>query len=126
MSYEPTTWKTGDVITANKLNKIKQGIAAIGDTPVVTDHPIMVVPISTDVSNISTLGNTWQEIHDAYVAGKFIILAAPGNSCILNAYSNEYNGNYVVEGTDIDTGGISQFIATSANGYPTQDGETPK
>lgn len=27
MSYEKTTWKKGDVITAEKLNKIEDGIA---------------------------------------------------------------------------------------------------
>lgn len=26
MSYTPTTWQTGDTITANNLNKIEQGI----------------------------------------------------------------------------------------------------
>lgn len=26
MSYTPTTWNTGDVITAEKLNKLEQGV----------------------------------------------------------------------------------------------------
>lgn len=26
MAYEPTTWSTGDVITADKLNKLEQGV----------------------------------------------------------------------------------------------------
>ena len=26
MSYEPTTWSEGDFITADKLNKMEQGI----------------------------------------------------------------------------------------------------
>lgn len=30
MSYTPTTWTTGDTITATKLNKIEQGIADAG------------------------------------------------------------------------------------------------
>ena len=30
MSYTPTTWTTGDTITATKLNKIEQGIAGAG------------------------------------------------------------------------------------------------
>lgn len=29
MSYTPTEWATGDVITAEKLNKMEQGIAGI-------------------------------------------------------------------------------------------------
>lgn len=34
MSYEPTEWKTGDIVTSAKLNKMEQGIAAgsTGDT----------------------------------------------------------------------------------------------
>ena len=30
MSYTPTTWSTGDTITASALNKIEQGIAGAG------------------------------------------------------------------------------------------------
>lgn len=30
MAYTPTEWATGDVITAQKLNKIEQGIAGAG------------------------------------------------------------------------------------------------
>ena len=30
MSYTPTTWTTGDTITATKLNKMEQGIANAG------------------------------------------------------------------------------------------------
>ena len=30
MSYTPTTWTTGDTITATKLNKIENGIAGAG------------------------------------------------------------------------------------------------
>ena len=30
MSYTPTTWTTGDTITATKLNKIENGIASAG------------------------------------------------------------------------------------------------
>lgn len=27
MAYDPTTWQTGDVITAEKMNKLEQGVA---------------------------------------------------------------------------------------------------
>ena len=27
MSYTPTTWQSGDVITSTKLNKLEQGVA---------------------------------------------------------------------------------------------------
>lgn len=27
MRYEPTVWETGDVVTAEKMNKLEQGVA---------------------------------------------------------------------------------------------------
>jgi hypothetical protein len=30
MSYTPTTWQTGDTITAEKLNKLENGVANAG------------------------------------------------------------------------------------------------
>ena len=30
MSYEPTVWQCGDTITAEKLNKLEQGVANSG------------------------------------------------------------------------------------------------
>ena len=33
MAYEPTVWKDGDVISAAKLNKIENGVAAGGGLP---------------------------------------------------------------------------------------------
>lgn len=35
MSYTPTTWTTGDTITATKLNKIENGIASAGSVATV-------------------------------------------------------------------------------------------
>lgn len=33
MAYEPTTWQNGDTITAEKLNKMEQGIKQQSETP---------------------------------------------------------------------------------------------
>lgn len=52
MSYEPTNWKDGDLVTSAKLNKIEQGIAAGGGVLIAHDED-------------GTLDKTWQEIHDA-------------------------------------------------------------
>lgn len=35
MSYEPTTWDTGDVITAEKMNHLEQGVASGGSVATV-------------------------------------------------------------------------------------------
>lgn len=36
MAYTPTTWKRGDIVTSEKLNKIENGIVEAGVMPVIT------------------------------------------------------------------------------------------
>ena len=52
MSYTPTTWKSGDIVTSEKLNKLEQGVANNG-----------ILIIHQDENGI--LDRTWQEIYDA-------------------------------------------------------------
>ena len=59
MSYEPTNWKDGDLVTSAKLNKIEQGIAnGSGGTLIV--H----LTWSND-GNTATMDKTWQQVYDA-------------------------------------------------------------
>lgn len=62
MSYTPTTWNTGDTITASALNKIENGIANAGGVLVCNSS------YSQDVNNY-VLDKTVQEIYDALLAG---------------------------------------------------------
>ena len=55
MSYEPTTWKDGDLVTSAKLNKLEQGIANGGG----------ILIVHADENGV--LDKTWQEIYDADV-----------------------------------------------------------
>lgn len=58
MSYTPTQWKDGDLVTSAKLNKMEQGIAAGGG--------VLIVNITQENdSELPVLDKTWQEIHDA-------------------------------------------------------------
>ena len=59
MAYEPTVWKDGDVISAEKLNKIENAIGGV-----------YYVDISEDRKTLST---TWQDVYDAYQSGKQIV-----------------------------------------------------
>lgn len=56
MSYEPTTWKDGDLVTSAKLNKLENGVAAAGGSS------ILIANINTETG---ALDKTWQEIYDA-------------------------------------------------------------
>lgn len=56
MAYTPTTWATGDTVTATKMNKLEQGVANAGSA------------LIADVDG-TTLNKTMQEIYDALSAG---------------------------------------------------------
>lgn len=59
MPYEPTNWKSGDVVTSAKLNKLEKGVQdATG---------LVVHAIPED--DVITLDHTWQEIYDAAESG---------------------------------------------------------
>ena len=60
MAYEKQTWANGDVITANKLNHIKDGIGNINGI-------LSVKQSLNSETNKMTLNKTWQEIHNALV-----------------------------------------------------------
>ena len=62
MSYTPTTWTTGDTITATKLNKIENGVANAGS--------VLICNSSFDGDEGAyVLDKTVQEIYDALLAG---------------------------------------------------------
>ena len=62
MSYTPTTWTTGDTITATKLNKIEQGIADAGGVLICNSY-------YDSGKGEYVLNKTAGEIYDALVGG---------------------------------------------------------
>ena len=114
MAYEPTTWKSGDVVTSAKLNKIEQGIANAGGGGVFV--------VGLDMQTM-TLNKTWQEIFDA---GFPVVLASPGEG--MTIYMTPLlvtadNGRYDVFVMMLSQGSISvqDFVTDSADGYPVLD-----
>lgn len=111
MSYEKNTWNKGDVITANKLNHMEDGIA---------DGGILVVnAIADELAETITLDKTWQQIYDA----AFFVIVAGGfgdpPDQRLNAGSGRgYDGQigYYVDASDMT------YITDSPDGYPVSDG----
>ena len=65
MSYTPTTWQTGDTITAEKLNHMESGIENVNEPFIVT-----LTPTAQDYSG--TMDKTVAEINEAYTAGQDI------------------------------------------------------
>ena len=68
MSYTPTTWQTGDTVTAEKLNNMETGIENAANAFIVT-----LTPTALDYSG--TMDKTVAEIDAAYQAGKQILFS---------------------------------------------------
>lgn len=76
MSYTPTTWTTGDTITASALNKIEQGIAdgGGGGATIITDSS-------------GTLDKTFAEIYNLVNSGTpcYVLCNSSGSSSDLDS-----------------------------------------
>lgn len=79
MAYTPTTWTTGDTVTATKLNKLEQGVANAGGGKYdVYDYVIKQVDSGTPTLE----KGTWQNVYDALqdmesVTGLFVLNLTP-------------------------------------------------
>lgn len=65
MSYEPTIWKSGDVVTSAKLNKMEQGIAS--------GSGVVMPTYTTSDGETYTCDMTFAEITSAISEGKFVV-----------------------------------------------------
>lgn len=109
MSYKPTVWRDGDLVTASKLNKMEQGVAGAGNILIVHE-------------GINGLDKTYAEIRDALANGTFVILLTVSTQpfenvsmdFIITAYfEGVISDKYVV----ITTNGI-YYKTSDENGYP--------
>lgn len=111
MTYIKQTWATGDVITAEKLNHMEDGIA--GGT-------LVIGGFSFDGDNVTgTADKTWQEIDDAMEAGVRCIIVydyMSGHKQLDVEETVFYNEKYGF------TAGTVTATADSADGYPVAGG----
>ena len=106
MSYEPTNWKNGDVITADKLNHMEDGI--VGSTPVINGLPEVT---AEDNGNVLTVVNgAWDKAYCDSVlinAGFYVVLGDYDDGDTLDA-ETQFKINYA-----LDMGGV--VLLTSTN-----------
>jgi len=111
MAYEPTVWQTGDVVTAEKMNKLEQGVANAGSGGSGT----MIVHDSGE----GTLDKTFAEIRDAMLSGILVIVlitdgGSPYMLCAKEAAYDSIEATYTVR-----TMGSEKYATNSEDGYPT-------
>lgn len=117
MAYEPTNWKTGDVVTSAKLNKLENAVANGG----------WLICNATPVSGTEymMIDKTWQEIHDSIVAGCPVAAISGGelNTVFIICIGTQFlpNGAFAVT---FDNNII--FYSSSKNGILTTEETTSK
>ena len=128
MAYDKTNWKTGDVVTSAKLNKIEEGIASNS----------LVVEIETEADgNDMRMNKTASEIYNALVSGGNVLFARKrvspaedGNTgyvlynvaVLLNFSKLDDDSSYefILVSEDIEGNKTYfEFAATSPSDYPT-------
>ena len=116
MAYIPTEWETGDVITAEKLNKLENGVAAI---------PGVMVVLAEEEGDVATLTATYAEIAAAMTDGIPVFIkfqVSEGENSIYPVYSNGAVAGdttvYQVAAYDFSSTAEVDFIAEAEDGYP--------
>ena len=72
MSYEPTVWKDGDLVTSAKLNKLEQGVA----NGVANGVNFEVINMELSNQGPPSLDKTAGEIIDILKSGKHILVVS--------------------------------------------------
>lgn len=100
MAYTPTVWETGDVITAEKLNKAEQGIAAAAD------QGLVVVPLTYDDDASAYVTDAdFSDVKAAFLSGRMCAFAIVEDEKItphyyyISEYSEQNIGPGVVAGS---------------------------
>lgn len=122
MSYEPTNWQDGDIVTASKLNKMEQGITNNSGALLVTE-----TITNTDSRVVHQLNTTWQEINDALSIGRNVNLIVyeegtmTGYSLFPIIFALTESQSYIVGCVDYMSGDQSRIQVYGADvnsGYP--------
>lgn len=116
MAYEPTNWKTGDVVTSAKLNKLENAVANGG--------ALKLNFIVDKGAGTTTIDKTYAEIKEAVLSGVYVFGVLQDDSPFIIVYPCQFE-----ESTDpedeyysIGISGFSiqpmWFNAETENDYP--------
>ena len=113
MSYTKTTWSDGDVITAEKLNKLENGVANAGS--------VLIVHFD---DNTLSLDKTWQEICDSFINMIPVYLyksyedGSDFGYVLSLVISVQFSSNYGYCVFIQSIGGYEEYTTDSPSGYP--------
>ena len=116
MAYTKNTWQTGDVVTAEKLNNMENGIAGAS--------------LVVNVDMTGTLDKTAKQIRDAAQSGVVSVVIPGGTagsfSCLYFSLTaimqnGEHEGEIMLSFYDPTNDTLYSFYAATENDYPVVD-----
>ena len=121
MSYTPTEWQSGDIVTSTKLNKLENGVAAA------SGGGVLVVNVAMNEAQTAyVMDKTYAEIHAALLTGAVFTVnqvdTAGGyqisaDQIVADVHdSGQAEAPYVL--TTYNGGNSSTFIAATEDDYP--------
>ena len=122
MSYEKRTWSTGEIITADKLNHMEDGIANSGSGSGGTSTNILIVTF-TGSGSTYTCDKTYEEILNAIDNGDVVIGRCSNYGCIqvykqMNGGTQKYEIQFYlgfISKTNVAKLSIYNFVIASDN-----------
>lgn len=109
MSYTPTNWKAGDIVTSAKLNKMEQGIAASGGIRVVHLTMSGLIPGGGNVRSVSSsttpsmqLDITPNELINALENEEIVVIMGTYSSGICQSLISELHYDGTTYGVDLN------------------------
>lgn len=142
MSYEPTTWVTGDIITATKLNNIESGVQSVSSSYTPTTWATGDIITATKLNNIeqgianagggssdfSTAEVTFvNNTADKVLLGAAALVVEEGeHSCVYGRNALANNGSYtfiLYKGLNVFTCNNSDQFTVTTSGNITYDSE---
>lgn len=92
MAYTPKEWECGEVVTAEALNHIEQGIANAGEGGGGGSLLIKIASFEDDSGTgyrTITFDKTWQEVYDAFTDGTPCFVAFPNVSSLCDLIAED-------------------------------------
>ena len=122
MSYEPTVWKTGDIVTSEKLNKLENGVKDAGGKTIIECH--LSFDQETGMATATNLGAAFDALDaiaaDMSLAANYALVITglddfiggessfPGGYC--DALASFYDKTYKPAFATVNDGGVSNVI----------------
>lgn len=111
MAYTKQTWNNGDIITADKLNHIEDGVEK--------NLEPLIVNCSDDGNSNTVFDKTFAEVRDAYFSGRAVLCGGSGVNSAFYSVMGFYAGSDNAYQITVANGIYPVIYTTdSENGYP--------